>query len=207
MELLPRPQLSPLPILGFPAGAGQRSRGVLREPAQFGRPVGDLLRNRESLRKRRIVGSMPCALASGGAVDQLLTSSMREVVSHHEQDLSGIDGLLEGLEPRVRTTSPRGSRQAPKTAPITVLISTVTSCSVTPSGGSDNVDADRKPAAPRVRTRALRRDAVGLLQVVARAADPGHPSLGEEVHVTILDPREQQIVGGLDGAARSGNRK
>ncbi len=35
----------------------------------------------------------------------------------------------------------------------------------------------------------------------------GHPALGEEVHVTILDPREQQIIGRLDGAAQIGQQE
>src|SRR5213078_1415094 len=34
-----------------------------------------------------------------------------------------------------------------------------------------------------------------------------HPSLGEEMHVRIFDPREQQIVGRLDGAAQIGQQE
>ena len=34
-----------------------------------------------------------------------------------------------------------------------------------------------------------------------------HPPLGEEMHVPIFDPREQQIVGRLDGAAQIGQQE
>src|SRR5437870_13188423 len=49
---------------------------------------------------------------------------------------------------------------------------------------------------------------VGLLQVIRfmRLAQR-HPSLGEEMRVRVFDPREQQIVGRLDGAAQIGQQE
>src|ERR1700704_1268737 len=49
---------------------------------------------------------------------------------------------------------------------------------------------------------------VGLLQIIRFVQlAQGHSSLGEEMHVPIFDPREQQIVGRLDGAAQIGQQE
>src|SRR6266571_3309262 len=75
--------------------------------------------------------------------------------------------------------------------------------------GQIDVDADQKSAGAAEYEPELRAvHAVGFLQVVClMQLAQGHPSLGEEVHVTIFDPREQQIVGRLDGAAQIGQQE
>src|SRR6266581_3465665 len=140
-------------------GGGKRLRGILRRPlaipapeVKLGSKTGD--RPRFSCQARTLpqktgvcprfygnagmVGSMPCAIASGWRrLTSSRSSSTRDVgTSTINRILPASMSFWKGFS-RVFGTdiATRLAAQAPKTAPITVPINTVTSCSVTPSGG------------------------------------------------------------------------
>src|SRR5256885_11107010 len=179
-------------------------------------PAGRVKGNRGQtpvLRKRRNGGlDAVChrfRMAAADQFPQLFNSGRRHV--HHQQDLAGVDVLLEKLEPRVRhrhrheTRRPRSEDRA--------------------DNGCDqhrdklqrdplrwreiDVDADQKPAhTAKYESQLGPMHRVGLLQIIRfMQLAQGHPSLGEEMHVPILYPREQQIVGRLDGAAQIGQQE
>src|SRR6266513_2798881 len=165
------------------------------------------------LRKRRQGGldavRRRFRMAAADQLLQLFNPRGRHI--DHQQDLACVDGLLERLQPRVRdrqgheARSPGAEDRADHSAD-----QHRDKLQRDPLGRREiDVDADQEPAQaadhePELGAmhgvRLLK--GVRLMQLAQR-----HPSLGEEMHVPIFDPREQQIVGRLDGAAQIGQQE
>ena len=148
-------------------------------------------------------------MATADQFPQLFNSRRRHV--HHQQDLACVDVLLERLQPRVRhrhrdeARSPGAEDRADDGAD---QHRDKLQCD---SFGRSQIDVDADQEPPQAADHEPELGAVHGVRLLKGVRlvqlAQGHPSLGEEMHVPIFDPREQQIVGRLDGAAQIGQQE